>query len=138
MNQSIASSPDEVAYYVRGNIYESKGELEKAIDDYTRADRIHPDQQHVFENRADVYERLGRTEEAQKDRAHAEWLGSPTNAFNQARAFMDRLNDEGVYIRLSPSGDRVIFKGAPMKREDVPMYEQLKSDLLQILRDDLL
>ena len=73
-NDAIATLPDEVTYYVRGNIYELKGELAKAIDDYTRADRILPGQQHVIENRATVYERLGRTEEAQKDRKHAEWL----------------------------------------------------------------
>jgi tetratricopeptide (TPR) repeat protein len=128
--------PDEAAYYVRGTIFEAKGDFTNAIDDYTRADRISPGQSHVLESRAALYDRLGMTDEAERDRAAAEWLGSEDNAVNQARSFLNVLNSEGVLLRLSANGSRIVFEGRRMSSHHVPKYEELKADLLQILRDE--
>ena len=74
INQAITISPDEIAYCVRGYVHRAKGDLEKAIDDHTLANRIDARWMEVLERRAETYAQLGMTEEAQADRQLAESL----------------------------------------------------------------
>jgi len=41
-NQAISISPDEFGYSLRGDIYRAAGQFQKAVDDYSRADRVYP------------------------------------------------------------------------------------------------
>lgn len=141
VNQSIASSPDEVAYYIRGNIYKAKGELVKAIDDYARADRIDPGQPHVLKDRADVYDLLGNTEEAQKDRVAAERAAAEvTTSRNQAlldeaRALLAYLCEGDVRLKIASNGRDIEVGRARLKTETIATLERLKPQLLQLLTD---
>ena len=66
---------DAAAYYLRGVTYHSKGELEKAIADYTEAIRINPDHAKAYNNRGAAYEYKGEYDKAMADYAKAKELG---------------------------------------------------------------
>jgi tetratricopeptide (TPR) repeat protein len=68
-NDAIATLPDEAAYTVRGHVHRNRGDLEACLRDYTRAIRLCPDIPELLENRAELYELMGRTAEARSDRA---------------------------------------------------------------------
>lgn len=70
-NEAVAELPDEKSYFVRGNIHRLKGDFEKCLQDYNRAIKLRPDLPDSLECRAEVYEMLGRTDEATEDRSAA-------------------------------------------------------------------
>jgi tetratricopeptide (TPR) repeat protein len=120
VNQSIGICPDEVAYFVRATIYDSMGEPARAIDDYTRADRIVAGQAHVLLARAEAFERLGNMDEAQRDRKHAEQVMGADRSLREVKEFIARLSRQGVYLRLSRNGASIVFDGFPMRDGDLP------------------
>jgi len=56
-----------VAFYNRGNSYKSKGQYDRAIQDYDQAIRLDPKHAYAFGNRAWVYEKMGRRDKAIRD-----------------------------------------------------------------------
>lgn len=71
-NDAIAVLPDDGAYLMRGHVHRNRGDLEACLRDYSRAVQLDPDPSDLLallEHRADVYETLGRLEEAQADRS---------------------------------------------------------------------
>jgi TonB family protein len=56
-------------YAARGNLYLKKGDLEKALQDFTEAIRIKPDYQYHYSKRAEIYRRLGKNAQAEADEA---------------------------------------------------------------------
>ena len=61
----------EYAYNNRGNTYDSMGDYEKAIEDYTQAIQINPGEALYYQNRAKTYRKLGDAEKAEADEQKA-------------------------------------------------------------------
>jgi Flp pilus assembly protein TadD len=80
VNEAIAIMPDEASYMVRGHVYRAMGNLDKCLEDYTRAVQLLPDEPGIRETRAEVYEELGRLEEAIADRGAAAKISAAAEA----------------------------------------------------------
>ena len=63
-------------YYNRGLAHSKKGELDKAIADYTKAIELKPDYADAYYNRGGAWLRLGERKKAKSDLATARHLGS--------------------------------------------------------------
>jgi tetratricopeptide (TPR) repeat protein len=63
-------------YYNRGLAHSKKGELDKAIADYTKAIELKPDYADAYYNRGGAWLRLGEREKAKSDMATAREMGS--------------------------------------------------------------
>ncbi|MFT4040111.1 MAG: tetratricopeptide repeat protein, partial [Thermomicrobiales bacterium] len=61
-NRVITLMPDEDAYCLRGDVYREMEQYQDALQDYTRAVRLAPDNMTLLESRAGMYERLGKDE----------------------------------------------------------------------------
>jgi len=70
-NDAINTLPDEFAYVMRGHVYRRMGDLALSLEDYSRAIQLSPESPELLETRAEVYELLERTSEAQADRLAA-------------------------------------------------------------------
>lgn len=134
-NQAITASPDDFAYCIRGNVYRARGELAKSIDDYTRADRLCPNSTEVLENRAQVYELVGRIGEAAADRAAVQSAQSGDTTRDEAKAFLSYLLKSGVRVKIAPNARDLEVTGAKLKNETLTTLQRLKPQLLELLRD---
>lgn len=76
-----------MAYNSRGQAYHVKGELQKAIEDYSASITLNPFDAMPFNNRALVYEDLGRTDAAIEDY---------TKAIGIDPAFFNAYNNRGI------------------------------------------
>ncbi len=74
LTQSINLQPTTAADYQRGQIYESQGEHQKAVDDYDRAIAEQPDEPFVYLARAVARHNLGDEQGAAADRAAAQQI----------------------------------------------------------------
>ena len=63
-------------YYSRGLAHSKNGELDKAIQDYTKAIELKPDYAEAYYYRGGTWLRLGEREKAKADLATAKNLGS--------------------------------------------------------------
>lgn len=143
INQAIAGLPDEFAYILRGNIYRARGELAKSIDDYTRAYRLCPGLTDALNLRAEVYEQLGKLEEAQSDRAIVERAAaeraaaerpmSEDHKLDEARAFLAYLRENGVRLKIASNGRDLSTGWTQLGTGSLAMLERLKPQLLQLL-----
>ncbi|HET9257647.1 MAG TPA: tetratricopeptide repeat protein [Pseudonocardiaceae bacterium] len=70
-NAAVAALPDEDSYETRARVHHLRGDDEQCLADLRRAIRIAPDNPALLNARADKYEALGRTEEAETDRTAA-------------------------------------------------------------------
>lgn len=66
-NAAIATKSSAAAYGLRGTVYYQKGDLEKAIADYSEAIRLDAQNGEALNNRAWTYYRTGRQEKALAD-----------------------------------------------------------------------
>ena len=66
-NAAIAAKPQAVAYGLRGTVQYQKGDLEKAIADYSEAIRLDAGNGEALNNRAWTYYRTGRAAQALSD-----------------------------------------------------------------------
>jgi len=66
-NAAIAVKPLAVAYGLRGTVQYQKGDLERAIADYSEAIRLDADNGEALNNRAWTYYRTGRAQQALSD-----------------------------------------------------------------------
>ena len=73
LNQKCAET-----YYNRGLAHSRNGELDKAIQDYTKAIELNPDHAEAYYNRGGAFLRLGEPEKAKSDLVTARNLGSDT------------------------------------------------------------
>jgi len=79
-NEAIALMPQSDGYRIRGDVYRQSGDLNQCLEDYTRAIQLSPNDPDLRERRADVYEELGRREEAAADRAEAAKISAAAEA----------------------------------------------------------
>ncbi|MDE0689339.1 MAG: tetratricopeptide repeat protein [Candidatus Poribacteria bacterium] len=63
-------------YYNRGLAHSKKGELERAIADYTKAIELKPDYADAYYSRGGTFLRLGEREKAEVDLATARNMGA--------------------------------------------------------------
>jgi tetratricopeptide (TPR) repeat protein len=56
-----------MAYYYRGSVFEKRGQLDKALEDYTRAITIYPSYVEAYSDRGAVFEKMGLVERALED-----------------------------------------------------------------------
>ena len=73
LNQKCAET-----YYNRGLVHSKNGELDKAIENYTKVIELKPDYAEAYYNRGGVFLRLGEREKARADMAIARNLGCDT------------------------------------------------------------
>jgi len=71
LNQDCAET-----YYNRGLAHSKTGELELAVENYTKAIALKPDYADAYYNRGGAFLRLGEREKAKSDLATARNLGS--------------------------------------------------------------
>ena len=71
LNQDCAET-----YYNRGLAHSKTGELELAVENYTKARALKPDYADAYYNRGGAFLRLGEREKAKSDLATARNLGS--------------------------------------------------------------
>ena len=70
-NQACANT-----YYSQGLVHSKNGELDKAIENYTKAIELQPDYADAYYNRGGAFLRLGEREKAKSDLTIARKLGS--------------------------------------------------------------
>jgi serine/threonine protein kinase/tetratricopeptide (TPR) repeat protein len=96
-------------------LYRSAGQPEKALANASEAMRLDPKDKFSFANLADAYQSLGRLDEAKAliDKAIAQGLGSPTDAFSlYAMAFMrgDKAGmQRAMEMGKGPSVEPIMF-----------------------------
>jgi tetratricopeptide (TPR) repeat protein len=73
-NAAVSLSPDALCYAVRADVSWARGELAKALIDYSFAIRLEPDEPRLLEKRASVCEARGSHEAAAADRRAAQEL----------------------------------------------------------------
>lgn len=83
-NEAVAVLPSGDTYSVRGHIYSARGELDYCIGDYTRAIQLCPGNPTLLDNRAEVYEKLGRGAAARADRSAAKEMDSQSSIDQQS------------------------------------------------------
>ena len=67
-DEAIRLNPQSAeAYYKRGGVYHSLGQLERAIEDYDEVIRLNPEYFEAYINRGNVYYELGQFEQVIKD-----------------------------------------------------------------------
>jgi tetratricopeptide (TPR) repeat protein len=137
VSQAIALSPDAFGYCMRGDIYRGQGQLEKAIDDYTRAIRLEQNEPRLLDRRAEVYEQLGKTAEAQADREAIQRIADIQTKvpLSEAIDLLVYLREAGIRLKPTPSGDLEVV-GGRIKKETSARIDSLKAELLDILRPD--
>ncbi len=62
------------AYYIRGRAHAARGETDSAVIEYAKAIKLDPESVPALEGRANVYDKLGRHDLADGDRAAARRL----------------------------------------------------------------
>lgn len=86
LNQECAET-----YYNRGLAHSKKGELDKAIADYTKAIELKPDFADAYYHRSKTWLHLGATEKAKSDMKTASNIGiNSTTAINETLRNYDR------------------------------------------------
>lgn len=73
-NEALAALPDAFAYAMRGHVHRVMKHFDACLEDYGRAIRLQPGEPSHLQNRAEVYDELGRDSEARADRAAATTL----------------------------------------------------------------
>jgi hypothetical protein len=136
-NQAISLAPGPRGYSLRGDVYQAKSELEKAIEDYTRADRLQPNSTELLEKRAAVYDRLGKAEEAKADRAALEKAQAATPELDEARELLAYLRQNGITIRVASNRRELEYHARRLKPDTVATIRRLKPQLLQLLTEAL-
>jgi tetratricopeptide (TPR) repeat protein len=149
INQSIAGLPNEFAYALRGDIYRARGELKRSIDDYTRAHRLRPDMTILLERRAEVYEQLGKHQEAEADRAAAkrspeeeaarrrqEQMAERLALVKEAQELLTYLRKVGIQLRVIANGRDIDTGGTRIEPETAAKLNRLKPQLLALMRDE--
>jgi tetratricopeptide (TPR) repeat protein len=106
-NEAIALMPQSEGYRIRGDVYRQSGDLNKCLEDYTRAIQLSPNDPDLRERRADVYEEVGRQKEAAADRTEAAKISAaaevqPAEMPQQSTAAADRA--EAAEMRQQPTG----------------------------------
>jgi len=139
INQSIALVPQYFAYTLRGDIYRARGELEKSVANYTLAHRLSPEFTIVLDRRAEVYEELGKTQEAQADReatkrASEEAARRNQELLDEARAFLAYYSNLPVPVKFAAKGQEIDVGRARFGPEALAKMNRLKPQLLQLLR----
>ncbi|MCL2067064.1 MAG: tetratricopeptide repeat protein [Treponema sp.] len=83
------------AYYHRGLIYWEKGDVDRAIADYSEALKHNPDYTIVYEKRAEAYEKNGDVGKAENDREkHRKLLNEAIAMFKQFRRDCGDYDDD--------------------------------------------
>lgn len=131
-----------MAYNSRGQAWYNKGELEKAVEDYSTSITLNPFDPFPYNNRALVYEGLGRTEAAIDDYTKAISLDPGFyNAYNNrgiAYGQVGRLNeaveDFTAALKIDPSSSSAYlnrgFALLNMERPNDALNDFTKADTL--------
>jgi len=105
-----------IAYYDRGNAYDDKDQLDRAIADYSEAIRIKPDYANAYRNRGQAYGRTAHYDDAiaDFDRAialepnHVDAYSNRGFAYYYKGQYDRAIQDENQAIQLAPD-DAVSF-----------------------------
>lgn len=65
-----------MAYVNRGNAYDERGQIDKAIEDYSQAISMHPNYADAYYNRGITYHKIGKFYDATSDFKKACEMGS--------------------------------------------------------------
>jgi tetratricopeptide (TPR) repeat protein len=154
ISQAISEFPDASNYATRAYIWRERQEYEKALDDYARAYKLNPSWTELREFRAELFDLLGKREEAARERQTARdaqtgaaWTPSDPDDSSEtaatpdgwgpedeARDLLARLFKRGIYLRLSADGRRV-EASEPLDPEFGKALARLESLVLDLLRD---
>jgi tetratricopeptide (TPR) repeat protein len=134
-NTAVGLAPGPRGYTLRGDIYKARSELAKAIDDYTRADRLQPSSPEVLEKRAAAYDLIGWNEEARADRAALEHAVAATRDLTEARKLLAYLRQNGLTLTIARNGQDLEHKGRRLKPETEAAMKRLTPQLLQLLAE---
>ncbi|NQU22049.1 MAG: tetratricopeptide repeat protein [Candidatus Nealsonbacteria bacterium] len=80
-DESLAWRETRYGYQCRGRLYEKKGDLQRAIADYTRAIALHPENAYLYAFRGRAYEKIGDLRKAADDYCRA-LRGYSLSAYN--------------------------------------------------------
>ena len=100
-----------MAYYYRGSVFEKRGQLEKALQDYTRAITIYPSYVEAYSDRGATFEKLGMVQNALEDFDRAIELNPYYyNAYNnkgtlygKAGSFGEAITSFNKAIEINPN-----------------------------------
>ena len=117
MNEAIRLKPDYVvAYSNRGNAYNSKGEVNLAIQDYDTAIQLKPDYAEAYSNRGNAYKNKNQLDAAIKDLNKAielnpelaEAYNNRGNAYTQNGKYDLAIENYDKAIKLNPTFAQVV------------------------------
>lgn len=123
-SQSIDYVPDILSF--RGNAFLSKGDAKQAIDDYTRAISLKPNQADIYTNLGSAYDKQGDLDRAITEYTHAISL-DPNNAcayLNRGATYIEKGSpergeadlDHAISLKPNDPASYVNRGGARMKR----------------------
>ncbi|MEM7336081.1 MAG: tetratricopeptide repeat protein [Chloroflexota bacterium] len=124
----------------RGNTYHDMGQLEDALNDYTQAISLNPQDAVAFYNRGSTYHDMGQLEDALNDYTQAISLNPQDavtfnnrgNAYNDMGQLKDALNDFTQAIILNPQ-NAVAFYNRGCTYQDMGQLEDALNDFTQAL-----
>jgi tetratricopeptide (TPR) repeat protein len=129
-----------IAYRQRGSAYGTKGELDRAIADFTEAIRLDPRNAEGFARRADAYLDRQQLDQAIGDFSEAIRLGpdSPTARNNRGVAYWRKrdyaraIEDFDQAIRLNSTNPRAFLNRA-LVYEDQQQFDRAMADIAEAI-----
>jgi lipoprotein NlpI len=140
---ALSGSGLAVTFNNRGNAYQSKGEYQRAIQDYDEALRIDPDSALAFNNRASAFQHMGNYDRAIQDYDQAIRL-DPSSALaynNRGRTqhlkedYTQAIKDYGEAIDLDPDYP-LAFYNRGLARFDQGLYIAAVPDFVRAVQLD--
>ena len=140
---ALSGSGLAVTFNNRGNAYQSKGDYQRAIQDYDEALRIDPDSALAFNNRGSAYQHLGNSDRAIQDYDQAIRLdgGSALAYNNRGRAnhlkedYPQAIKNYGEAIDLDPDYP-LAFYNRGLARFDQGLYIAAVPDFVRAVQLD--
>ncbi len=130
-----------IAYNNRGNAFSSKGEYDRAIQDYDQSIKLNPNYARAFNNRGVAYQKKGEYDRAMNDFDESIKLNPQyASAFvNRAQAYLNKgeyeraVRDYDEAIRLKPTLEEV-WNGRCWTRAIVGELQAALADCNEALR----
>jgi tetratricopeptide (TPR) repeat protein len=140
-NDAMRISPDYLAYQHRGNAYIKLGRYAPAIEDYSKAIRIKPEQIGSYNKRGSAYHHLGEYQLAIRDYSeairlkpdHAETYNNRGTVYHHLGQYLKAIKDYNEAIRLNPDYAEA-YNNRGITNHHLGQFESAIKDYIEAIR----